>query len=501
MENSNLLLFISFVCWLTACNSSDKNTETAAQPNFVFILADDLGWTDLGCYGSTFYETPNLDRLAATGMKFTQGYAACPVCSPTRASIMTGKYPARTENTDWFGAPQPDSVQNHWTRNKPLLPAAYKEYLDLDEKTLAEAMKEGGYHTFFAGKWHLGPTEEYWPEHQGFDVNKGGWSRGGPYGPGKYFVPYGNPRLEDGPEGEHLPHRLASETNQFIEEHQSELFFAYLSFYSVHTPLMAREDLEAKYQQKKEALGLEDQWGTEGEREVRLVQCHPVYAGMVEAMDQAVGKVLNKLEELGLAENTIIFFMSDNGGLSTSEGHPTSNLPLRGGKGWLYEGGIREPWMVRWPGVTAPGSTTDAPVVSTDFYPTILEMAGLPLQKEQHQDGVSFVSVLKEEQTAGASSFDRGAMYWHYPHYGNQGGSPGSAIREGRWKLIYWYEDERTELYDLSKDVEEKNNLAASEPAKVQALQEKLDAWLEGVNAKMPAPNPAHEEESENTAD
>lgn len=478
MKYNNLILLASLLLFC-ACEKK--------PPNFVFILADDLGWTDLGCYGSTFYETSNLDRLAATGMKFTQGYAACPVCSPTRASIMTGKYPASIDNTDWFGAPQPDSVQNHWTRHKPLLPAPYKEYMDLDEKTIAEAMKEAGYHTFFAGKWHLGPNEAYWPEHQGFDVNKGGWSRGGPYGPGKYFVPYGNPRLEDGPEGEHLPDRLASETNQFIEEHQNEPFFAYLSFYSVHTPLMAREDLEAKYQQKKETLGLEDQWGTEGEREVRLVQSHPVYAGMVEAMDQAVGKVLDKLEELGLAENTIIFFMSDNGGLSTSEGHPTSNLPLRAGKGWLYEGGIREPWIVRWPDVTDPGSTTDVPVVSTDFYPTILEMAGLPLQKEQHTDGISFVPVLKNE-----GAFDRGTMYWHYPHYGNQGGSPGSAIREGNWKLIHWYEDERVELYDLGKDMEEKNNLAASEPAKVQELQEKLDTWLESVNAKMPSPNPAH---------
>ena len=487
MKYSNLILLVSFAFGLFSCNNNDKTAETTPKPNFVFILADDLGWTDLGCYGSTFYETPNLDRLAATGMKFTQGYAACPVCSPTRASIMTGKYPARDDYTDWFGAPQPDSVQKHWTRDKPLLPAPYKEYMELEEKTIAETMKESGYHTFFAGKWHLGPSEEYWPENQGFDVNKGGWTRGGPYGPGKYFVPYGNPRLEDGPEGEHLPDRLASETNQFIETHQNEPFFAYLSFYSVHTPLMARPDLEKKYQEKKEKLGLEDQWGKEGDREVRLTQCHPVYAGMVEAMDLAVGKVLDKLDELGLAENTVIFFMSDNGGLSTSEGHPTANLPLRAGKGWLYEGGIREPWIVRWPQVTTPGSTTDVPVVSTDFYPTILEMAGLPLQKEQHKDGVSFVPVLKNEGTAG-----RDAMYWHYPHYGNQGSSPGSAIREGNWKLIHWYENDSVELYDLSRDVEEKNNLAGAEPEKVRELQQKLEAWLEEVNAKMPTPNPEY---------
>lgn len=490
----NLILFIASIGWLTACNSSEKNTETEVQPNFVFILADDLGWTDLGCYGSTFYETPNLDRLAATGMRFTQGYAACPVCSPTRSSILTGKYPARTDNTDWFGAPQPDEAEKHWTKDKPLLPAAYNEKMDLDEKTIAETMKEAGYQTFFAGKWHLGPTEEYWPEHQGFDVNKGGGDRGSPYTPGRYFSPYGNPRLEDGPEGEHLPDRLAQETVDFIEAHQKEPFFTYLSFYSVHTPLMTRADLEAKYQQKKEELGLEDEWGTEGEREVRLVQCHPVYAGMVEAMDQAVGKVLDKLDELGLAENTIIFFMSDNGGLSTSEGHPTSNLPLRAGKGWLYEGGIREPWMVRWPGVTTAGSTTDVPVISTDFYPTILEMAGLPPQKEQHQDGVSFVPALKNE-----GSFDRGTIYWHYPHYGNQGGSPGAAIREGSWKLIHWFEDDRIELYNLARDVEEKDNLADLETDKVEELQKKLNTWMEGVNAKMPSPNPAHKTDN-NTA-
>jgi len=273
MKLLNLTLCIAMGFGLFSCNTQEKNeeaTETAIQPNFVFILADDLGWTDLGCYGSTFYETPNLDRLAASGMKFTQGYAACPVCSPTRASIMTGKYPARHDYTDWFGAPQPDNVEKHWTRDKPLLPAPYTEYMEPEEKTIAEAMKEAGYHTFFAGKWHLGPTEEYWPENQGFDVNKGGWTRGGPYGPGKYFVPYGNPRLEDGPEGEYLPHRLAEETSKFIETHQNEPFFAYLSFYSVHTPLMTTDSLEAKYQAKKEKLGLEDQWGTEGERKVRL---------------------------------------------------------------------------------------------------------------------------------------------------------------------------------------------------------------------------------------
>ncbi|NLT77147.1 MAG: sulfatase-like hydrolase/transferase, partial [Planctomycetes bacterium] len=290
------------------------------QPNFVFFLVDDLGWTDLGCYGSTFYETANVDRLAAQGMRFTNAYAACPVCSPTRASIMTGKYPARLRTTDYFGAPQPDTVQNHWTRNKPLLPARYLNRLPLEEVTVAEALKEHGYATFFAGKWHLGP-EGFWPEDQGFDFNKGGHDRGGPYGGKKYFSPYGNPRLSDGPDGEHLPNRLATETCKFIEEHRDRPFLAYLSFYSVHTPLMAREDLKAKYEAKAKAVTPDGPaWGKEGDREVRLVQDHLVYAGMVEAMDLAVGKVLDALDRLELAQETVVSFMSDNGGLSTSEG-------------------------------------------------------------------------------------------------------------------------------------------------------------------------------------
>mgnify|MGYP006279020779 FL=1 len=363
---------VSLSFMLASCQEEKPKQE---KPNFLFILADDLGYKDLGCYGSSFHETPNLDELASQGVKFTDAYAACPVSSPTRSSIMTGKHPARTDNTDWFGAPQPNNVEDHWTRNKPLLPAPYKEYMALEEVTLAEALKAGGYNTFFAGKWHLGPTEKYWPTQQGFDVNKGGWRAGGPYGGNKYFSPYGNPKLEDGPEGEHLPDRLAKETVKFIEDHKNEPFLAYLSFYSVHNPQMAREDLRKKYENKKERLGLEVRWGKEGDRKERLVQCSPVYAGMVEAMDLAVGKVLEKLESAGLDDNTVVIFMSDNGGLSTSEGHPTSNVPLRAGKGWLYEGGIREPMIIKWPGVTNAGTVCEVPVTSTDFYPTMLEMA------------------------------------------------------------------------------------------------------------------------------
>jgi arylsulfatase A-like enzyme len=461
---------------LFACQPAEEEPY-----NFVFILVDDLGWTDIGAFGSSFYETPNIDRLAASGMMFTQAYAAAPVCSPTRASIMTGKHPARIDATDWFGAPQPDNVENHWTRNKPLLPAPYKEYLEPSEQTIAEALKAAGYATFFAGKWHLGHEEAHYPLQQGFDVNIGGYQAGGPYTGNQYFSPYENPKMENGPEGEHLPDRLASETAKFIEQHRDTTFLAYLSFYSVHTPLQSRPDLEQKYQAKKDSLGLEVSWGQEGDRKVREVQCLPVYAGMVEAMDQAVGKVLAQLEASGVADRTVVMFMSDNGGLSTSEGHPTSNLPLRAGKGWLYEGGIREPMIVRWPGHTRPGSTSDAPVISHDFYPTILEIAG---QHAPDIDGKSMTALLKGEETTLHDT-----LYWHYPHYGNQGSSPGSAIRQGDWKMIRWYEDNRRELYNLSDDLGEQTDLAAQYPERVEAMDAQLDRWLRQTDGKMPSPN------------
>ncbi len=297
---------------------------------------DDLGWADLACYGSRYHETPNIDRLAASGMLFTDGYAASPICSPSRSSILTGKYPARTENTQYFGGPQPNE---RYKRNTILLPAPYKSVMDLDEQTLAETVKQHGYATFFAGKWHLG-HEGFWPEDQGFDINKGGTHKGGPYGGNKYFSPYDNVRLEDGPEGEHLPDRLASETVQFMRAHQDQPFFAYVSFYSVHAPFMAPKDLEEKYKNKPTSA---EMWTSEGKTKVQQAQRHPVYAGMVEAMDQAVGKVLDGLEELGVANSTIVVFTSDNGAVSTGGGWAATNYPLRTGKGWLYEGGSW-PW-------------------------------------------------------------------------------------------------------------------------------------------------------------
>lgn len=444
-------------------------------PNFVFILVDDLGWTDLACYGSSFYDTPNIDRLAASGVRFTNAYAACPVCSPTRASIMTGKYPARMATTDYFGAPQPEE----WKRETKMLPASYVEQLPLEETTLAELLKQKEYATFFAGKWHLGP-EGFWPEDQGFDVNQGGITRGGPYGGKKYFSPYGNPRLTDGPDGEHLPDRLATETVSFMKDNAKKPFLAYLSFYSVHTPLMSRADLRMKYRSRSDALPEQEIWGVEGERKVRLVQEHAVYGGMVEAMDQAVGKVLDGLDDLGLADNTVVVFTSDNGGLSTSEGHPTSNLPLRAGKGWLYEGGIREPLIIRWPGVTQAGTQSDQTVTSVDYFPTIASIAGIDTPA---QDGVDLVPLLRSE-----SPLAERPLFWHYPHYGNQGGSPGSAVRLSDWKLLEFFEDGEVELYNLAEDVGEENEVGERYPEIRDRLLGILREWRDEVGARYPTP-------------
>jgi len=441
------------------------------RPNFVVILVDDLGWRDLGCTGSSFYETPNVDRLAADGVRFTNGYAAAPVCSPTRASLLTGKYPARMDTTEWFGG----------RRSGALRTAEYVDRLPLEELTLAEALRDAGYATFLAGKWHLG-GDGFDPELQGFDVNKGGHWRGSP--PGGYFAPYDNPKLDDGPDGEHLPLRLADETCAFLADKQDEPFLAYLSFYSVHNPQQTTDALRAKYAARSAALGLTDaeRFGREGANKVRLAQDHAVYGGMVEAMDAAVGRVLDALDELGLAENTVVVFTSDNGGLSTSEGHPTSNAPLRAGKGWVYEGGIREPWIVRAPGVTRPGTISDAVITSPDLAPTLLELAGLPPRPERFVDGRSFAPALRGD------AFARGPVFWHYPHYSNQGGGPAGAVREGSLKLVEWYEDGRVELFDLERDPGETRDLAAERPNDAARLRSQLAAWRASVDAKMPTP-------------
>ena len=463
---------------LATCVAPESH-EPARRPNVVFILVDDLGYMDVEPFNaSTFYETPNVQRLADEGMRFTQGYAASPVCSPTRFSIQTGKYPTRVGATDYFTG----------RLAKTFAPAPLRDEMPLDELTVAQALKEEGYATFFAGKWHLGKTPAHWPEQRGYDVNKGGHERGGPYGPGKYFTPYGNPRLEDGPQGEHLPERLGRETAQFISEHAGEPFFAFLSFYSVHTPLVTRPELVDKYRAKSKAQGLgqlesfefeEQVWPNAKKRRVRSVQSHPTYAGMVESMDRAVGVVLAALDAAGVAEETMVVFFSDNGGLSTSEGSPTSNLPLRGGKGWLYEGGIREPMIVRWPGVITPSSVCTEPVISTDFYPTILEASGSRERPEQHLDGVSLVPLFD------GGDLEQRELYWHYPHYSNQGGFPGAALRAGKWKLIERFEDGQLQLFDLESDLGEEHDLAQERPEVVEELAERLHAWYVEVGAEF----------------
>ncbi|NRA74970.1 MAG: sulfatase, partial [Planctomycetes bacterium] len=434
----------------------------------------------LGCTGSTFYETPSIDRLAAQGVRYSSAYAACPVCSPTRVSIQTGIHPARLATTDYFGAVGPE----RWKRKTPSLPAPYLDRLPLEQLTIAEILKSNGYATFFAGKWHLGP-EGFWPKDQGYDVNRGGVTRGGPYGGKKYFSPYGNPRLSDGPEGEHLPDRLASETIKFIEDHQQQPFLAVLCFYSVHTPLIAREDLAAKYRKKRDDLDLEPKWGQERQRKVRLVQQHAVYAGMVEAMDAAVGRVLQSLDDLKLAEKTIVMLISDNGGLSTSEGHPTSNLPLRAGKGWMYEGGIRVPFIARGPGIDGNGRSCSRNIQSTDLLPTLLEMTGLAKPEGWEVDGNSFFASLKAEETTAAPP-----LYWHYPHYGNQGGSPASAILDGDLKLIEHLDDGKLELFNVTKDPGETDLLNKEQPQQLKRLHRMLQKWRSEVGARMPTARP-----------
>jgi arylsulfatase A-like enzyme len=449
----------------------------AAPPNVLVFLVDDLGYMDIGANNpNCFYDTPHVDALAKSGMRFTDGYAANPVCSPTRYALMTGKYPTRVRATNFFSG----------KRSGTFAPAPLNDRMPLDEITLAQVLKKKDYATFFAGKWHLGPGEPYFPQNRGFDINVGGHHGGGPYTGKKYFAPFKNPQMaEESPEGDHLPDRLARDTAAFIDANKDKPFLAYLSFYSVHTPLIGRPDLVQKYKEKAAAIqgeefADEEQVFGKGQRRVRVLQKHAVYAAMVEAMDLAVGKVLKQLEDSGVADNTIVVFTSDNGGLSTSEGSPTSNLPLRGGKGWVYEGGIREPWIIRYPGVTKPGSTSSEAICSIDLLPTLAAAAGVPIT---HQvDGIDLRPALA------GGSLDRDALFWHYPHYSNQGGIPGGAIRAGDYKLFERYEDGRVHLYNLKDDIGEQTDLAASQPERVAAMRRQLHAWYKEVDAQFLQP-------------
>lgn len=467
--------------------SCQTKVEEVPKPNVLFILADDYGYHDLSVMGSKYYETPNIDRIAAEGMIFTDGYATCQVCSPSRASIMSGKFPARHGITDWIGA----KTGEEWSkrgRATQLLPPEYVHALPHEYITLPEAMKEAGYKTFFAGKWHIG-TKGSWPEDHGFDINKGGWDVGSPRG--GFFAPWENPNLESGPDGENLSMRLAKETVAFIKNHKDTSFFAYLSFYAVHGPIQCTQEKWKKYRDKADSLGIAETGFEMGHfLPIRQVQDNPVYAGLVEQMDDAVGVVLKALDEMGLAENTIVVFTSDNGGVAAGDAFATSNKPLRAGKGYQFEGGIRESYFIKVPGM-GNGLKCTTPVTGTDFYPTLLELAGADLKPEEHIDGVSLVPLLKKETIA------ERPLIWHYPHYGNQGGEPSSIIREGDWKLIHYYEDGREELYNLKNDLEETTDVAAENQDRGKQMSEKLFAMLDDMGARYPIKDPTWTAERE----
>jgi len=489
MMNISKLISTSLI--LLAVVSCQNRIEEEKKPNILFILADDLGYHDLSVTGSEYYETPHIDRVANEGMVFTDGYANCQVCSPSRASIMSGKFTARHGITDWIGARTGEEWRKQKRFNK-LLPATNGDHLPHQYITLPEALKEAGYKTFFAGKWHLGGEGSY-PEDHGFDINQGGFEQGGPY-TGGYFSPFNNPKMKDYPDelGMSLPMKLAKETGMFIKENNDAPFFAFLSFYAVHAPIQTTREKWAKYRQKAEKMGIAEKGFKMGHfLPIRQVQDNPLYGGLVEMMDDAVGYVLQVLEEQGLDDNTIVIFTSDNGGVSAGDAFATSNLPLRGGKGYQFEGGIREPYFIKVPWMDIAGKKSDVPVTGTDFYPTLLEFAGAELRPEEHIDGMSLVPVLN------GGTLPERPLIWHYPHYGNQGGQPSSIIRLGKWKLIHYYEDGSEELYNLETDVEETTNLADENPELLAELSEQLFTLLNEMGALYPEKDPEYSEEKE----
>lgn len=459
----------------------------SSAPNIVFFFIDDLGWMDLGCYGSSFYETPNLDRLAAGGLRFTDAYASCPVCSPTRASVLSGKYPARVGVTQYIGGHNVGK----------LCDVPYFYGLPASERSLATALKEdGGYQTWHLGKWHLGEGP-CGPKAHGFEENIGGCGWGHPKK--GYFAPYGMPGLKDVPDGTYLTDALTDKALGLIRNRDPDRpFFMNFWHYAVHTPIQAPEDLIRKYEQKARDQGLKEEdaleegerFATKSKQHQRLVrrkfQSHAAYAAMMENLDTNSGKVLDELSEQGLLEDTLVLFSSDNGGLSTAEGSPTCNAPLSEGKGWMYEGGNRICQIASWPGRIEAGRTTEVPVTSTDLYPTFLEVAGLPLNPVQHADGVSLAGLLTEGAVP-----ERDGIFWHYPHYSNQGDTPACAIRAGDWKLIEHFENpDHLELFNLREDIGETTNLAVQEPERTRDLHQRLVRWREEVKALIPEPNP-----------
>ncbi len=451
--NTLLRALLVFSVGMLPCVSRAED-DSSAKPNIIFILVDDLGATDLGCFGSSFYQTPNIDRLAQDGVKFTHAYAACTVCSPTRASFVTGRYPAVLHLTDW--------IAGHDRPKAKLRIPDWSQRLTHDVPTLPQAMHAAGYTTCAIGKWHLG---EEGPEKYGFDVAIADNGKGQP---ATYFSPYKNPHLADGPKGEFLTDRLTTEAEKFIEDNKDHPFFLYFAHYAVHTPLQGKPEVVAKYRARAAATD---------------PQHNPTYAALIESVDDSVGHLRAKLDELKLSSRTAVIFNSDNGGLVLNK--VTSNLGMRAGKGSAYEGGVRVPAIALVPGVTKAATVNTTPVITLDWTATILDLAGAkPLDKAE---GVSLTPLLH------GGEIPARPLFWHYPHYHPGGATPYSAILDNQWRLIEFFEDNHVELYHLSDDPEEKNDLAATQPDKAAELRAKLHAWRKADDAQLPTENPNYD--------
>lgn len=479
-----LLLFAS-------CKEEKKVTETTeTKPNILFIVVDDLGYADLSVMGSQYYETPNIDAIAKSGSIFTNGYATCAVCSPSRASLLNGQFTARHGITQYDGA----KTGQEWkklNRHTKLLPPEYKHHLDQSDVTLPEVLKENGYKTFFAGKWHLGSAaDNSLPTDHGFDINVGGYERGGPYS-GGYFSPFNNPQMEDyeDEKGMSLSMKLAKETSKFIEKNKDTTFLAYLSFYAVHSPIQTTKAKWKKYRDKAEQMGIAEN-GFEMERVLpaRKYQDNPVYAGLIEQVDEAVGSVMQTLKKNGLDKNTIVVFTSDNGGVTSGDNYSTNQLSLRGGKGYQWEGGLRVPCFIYVPWMQQQGAKIETPVTGADLFPTLLDLANIPLLPNEHADGVSLKPLLN------GNDIPERPLFWHYPHYGNQGGEPVSIMRKDKWKIIHYWEDGHLELYDLDSDLGETNDVFSEHTKLALEMKKELMDWLKSMNTQYAEEDPEWDE-------
>jgi arylsulfatase A-like enzyme len=486
----NKLLSIVLLAILSTSCGEKKVVSQIEKPNILFIVVDDLGYADLSIMGSQYYETPNIDNLASSGTIFTNGYAACTVCSPSRASLLNGQFTARHGITQYEGGKSGEAWRN-LNRHTKLLPPEYRQFLNPDDITLPEVLKENGYATFFAGKWHLGGAKQNsLPTDHGFDINQGGYEKGGPYS-GGYFSPFNNPYLTDKEDekGMSLSMKLAKETSKFITNHKDSTFLAYLSFYAVHAPIQTTKEKWTKYRDKADKMGIQETgFAMERVLPARRYQDNPVYAGLIEQVDEAVGSVLKTLKELNLDKNTIVVFTSDNGGVTSGDNFSTNQLDLRGGKGYQWEGGVRIPYFVYVPWMKPEGNKIEVPVSGIDLYPTLLDLAKIPQDPKHIIDGVSIKPLLEGNTIASRP------LYWHYPHYGNQGGEPSSIIREGDWKLIYYWEDNHAELYNLPDNIGETKDVSGENPELALQMQTKLLNWLKEMDTQYADVDPVWDE-------